>query len=103
MRVVIVTLTVVLMWSTTVLAVPKGRSLTFARSTMGKVVFDGTVHNNNAKNGCRQCHNPQLFPKMKQGTVHINMKNIYAGEQCGFCHNGKQAFSARGNCKRCHK
>ncbi|OQY20016.1 MAG: cytochrome C [Desulfobacteraceae bacterium 4572_35.1] len=89
--------------STDVLAVPRGKSITFPRSSNGKVIFDGTVHNNSAKKGCRQCHNPQLFPRMKQGTVHIIMKNIYAGEQCGSCHNGHQAFKARSNCGRCHK
>ena len=88
--------------ATNVLAVPKGKTLTFDKARMGAVTFDGTQHNGIAK-GCRECHNPELFPKMKKGTVTIKMKNIYAGEQCGFCHNGERAFKAKGNCKRCHK
>ncbi len=88
--------------ATSVYAVPKGRTLDFSKASRGNVVFDGTVHNAVTK-GCRECHNPQLFPKQKQGTVSIHMKNIYAGEQCGFCHNGKRAFRAQGNCKRCHQ
>jgi len=101
--VVLISFILVAAVATDVLAVPKGRTLTFDKAPMGKVVFDGTVHNNAAPKGCRECHNPQLFPKQEQGTVSIHMKNIYAGEQCGFCHNGKRAFRAQGNCKRCHK
>ncbi|MDY0190225.1 MAG: cytochrome c3 family protein [Desulfuromonas sp.] len=96
-------LVVIMALASTVYAVPKGRTLDFSGAAMGNVVFDGTVHNNAATKGCRECHNPQLFPKQKQGTVKITMKNIYAGEQCGFCHNGERAFRAQGNCTRCHK
>jgi c(7)-type cytochrome triheme protein len=88
--------------ATNVFAVPKGKTITFAKSSLGPVVFDGTLHNGIAKS-CGECHNPQLFPKMKQGTVSITMKNIYAGEQCGFCHNGERAFKAQVSCKNCHK
>ena len=87
--------------ATTACAVPKGRSITF-HAGKGNVTFDGSLHNQHAK-GCRQCHNPQVFPKMKQGTVHISMAEIYAGKQCGICHNGTAAFAAKGNCARCHK
>ncbi|MCD6525393.1 MAG: cytochrome C [Desulfuromonas sp.] len=90
-------------WSTTALAVPKGKSLTFDKAKMGVVTFDGTLHNSVAKKGCRECHNAGTFPQMKQGTVTITMENIYAGRQCGICHNGQRAFAAKGNCKKCHK
>lgn len=89
--------------ATNVMAVSKGNTLSFDKSRMGTVTFDGTRHNEIATKGCRECHNPELFPKMKQGTVAILMENIYAGEQCGFCHNGGRAFAAKGNCKRCHQ
>ena len=92
-----------LCWSTSVMAVPKGRTLTFSQSNMGPVTFDGTLHNNAAEKGCRDCHNPDVFPKMKQGSVQITMAKIYAGEQCGICHNGSRAFAAKGNCGKCHK
>ncbi|EAT16684.1 c(7)-type cytochrome triheme domain-containing protein [Desulfuromonas acetoxidans] len=92
-----------LCWSSTVLAVPKGKSLTFAGSSMGAVTFDGTLHNNAAEKGCRDCHNPDVFPKMKQGTVKITMAQIYAGKQCGICHDGGRAFAAKGHCAKCHK
>ncbi len=92
---------IIAMLSSTAFAVPKGKTLIFNKAAMGSVTFDGTLHNNHAK-GCRQCHNPQVFPKMKHGTVQITMKKIYAGAQCGICHNGNAAFKAKGNCKRCH-
>lgn len=83
-------------------AVPKTKTLEFTKSSMGTVTFSGKVH---AEAGikCKECHNKDAFPKMKQGTVTIKMSEIYAGKLCGICHNGQRAFSAKGNCKRCHK
>lgn len=99
----VVTMMVVSSWATNVLAVPKDKQLVFDQARMGVVTFDGTLHNNAAQKGCRECHNPQVFPQMKKGSVAITMKKIYAGEQCGICHNGERAFAAKGNCGRCHK
>ena len=82
-------------------AVPPGKTLTFDKSPMGPVVFSGTEHKE-AGLSCKDCHNPEMFPKMKKGTVEITMDKIYAGELCGKCHNGTRAFAAKGNCNRCH-
>lgn len=101
--IVLLVLVALACWSTSALAVPKGKSLSFDKAKIGAVSFDGTLHNEAAQKGCRECHNAEAFPKMKQGTVTITMKNIYAGEQCGICHNGQRAFAAKGNCKKCHK
>ncbi len=87
---------------TAALAVPPGKTLTFDKSPMGPVVFSGTIHKD-AGVSCKECHNPEMFPKMKQGTVEITMAKIYAGELCGKCHNGTRAFEAKKNCTRCHK
>ncbi|MEJ2201372.1 MAG: cytochrome c3 family protein [Desulfuromonadaceae bacterium] len=84
------------------LAVPAGKVLTFAGSPMGKVIFDGKIHQT-AGLKCMECHKDGMFPKMKQGTVRITMEEIYAGRLCGFCHDGKRAFAAKGDCARCHK
>jgi len=84
------------------LAVPPGKQLEFDKSPMGKVVFDGALHNK-AVSSCKECHNKDTFPSMKQGTVQITMEKIYAGQLCGICHNGTKAFDAKGNCNRCHK
>ena len=83
------------------MAVPAGKTLEFNKSPMGSVKFDGTLHKD-AGNKCKDCHNPEMFPKMKQGTVEITMNEIYAGKLCGVCHDGKRAFAAQGNCARCH-
>ena len=83
------------------LAVPGEKTLEFNKSPMGLVKFDGTVHKE-AGNKCKDCHNKEMFPKMKQGTVEITMEQIYAGKFCGVCHNGDRAFAAQGNCTRCH-
>ncbi|MDA8429455.1 MAG: cytochrome c3 family protein [Geobacteraceae bacterium] len=82
-------------------AVGPGKVLEFKGSPMGTVIFDGTVHKN-AGLTCSDCHNPVMFPKMKQGTVKITMNDLYAGKYCGRCHNGKKAFLIKENCTRCH-
>ena len=84
------------------LAVPPGKTLDFSKSPMGTVTFSGKIHAD-AGVKCMECHNAEVFPKMKQGTVEIKMDKIYAGELCGKCHNGKRAFSAKTSCNRCHK
>lgn len=83
------------------LAVPAGKTLEFSNSSEGTVIFDGKLHKE-AGNSCKDCHNNDVFPKMKQGTVTITMDEIYAGKYCGVCHNGQRAFDAKANCTRCH-
>ena len=87
--------------ATTVIAVPASKTLTFDKAAMGSVEFSGKVHKN-AGITCKECHNKEMFPKMKQGTVEITMKQIYAGDLCGKCHDGTRAFAAKKSCKRCH-
>jgi c(7)-type cytochrome triheme protein len=82
-------------------AVAPGMLLEFSNSPMGKVLFDGAVHQA-AGFSCQDCHNDWLFPKMKQGTTTITMAEITSGRMCGGCHNGVEAFAPEGNCERCH-
>jgi len=57
-------------------------------------------HQNHAKKfGCRECH-PAPF-QMKKGANRITMDEMYTGGNCGKCHNGKSAFSAK-ECAKCH-
>lgn len=100
-RLTILIVTVLFVSSSIVLAVPAKKTLEFNKSPMGVVTFDGTVHKE-AGVKCKGCHNKEMFPKMKQGTVTITMDEIYAGKLCGVCHNGGRAFDAKGNCNRCH-
>lgn len=94
-------ISVLLLSSGASLAVSESKTIEFNKSPMGVVYFDGTLHKE-AGNKCKDCHNTEMFPKMKQGTVEITMNDIYAGKLCGVCHNGKRAFDAQGNCARCH-
>lgn len=87
---------------TAAVAVPPGKTLSFDKSALGNVEFSGAVHKG-AGVSCKECHNKDMFPKMKKGTVEITMKRIYAGELCGSCHNGDRAFEAKKSCNRCHK
>lgn len=87
---------------TAAVAVPPGKELSFDKSSMGVVTFSGSIHKD-AGVSCKECHNKDMFPKMKQGTVEITMAKIYAGELCGTCHNGGRAFEAKKSCTRCHK
>ena len=93
--------TILFLSSSVALAVPAKKTIEFNKSPMGAVTFDGTVHKE-AGAKCKECHNSDMFPKMKQGTVTITMDEIYAGNLCGVCHNGGRAFDAKGNCARCH-
>ena len=86
---------------TAAVAVPAGRTLNFDKSPMGEVNFSGQIHKD-AGVKCADCHNKNMFPKMKQGTVSISMAEIYEGKFCGVCHNGERAFEAKKNCNRCH-
>jgi len=49
---------------------------------------------------CKVCH--QDIFAMKRWVNKISQKDIVEGKQCGVCHNGKLAFSAEKDCKRCH-
>jgi c(7)-type cytochrome triheme protein len=100
-QVTTISLIFAVMASVNALAVGTGKSLEFKGSPEGMVIFDGTAHKN-AGLTCADCHNPEVFPKMKQGTVKITMNDLYAGKYCGRCHDGKKAFMIKDNCTRCH-
>jgi len=87
--------------STSVIAVPPGKTIVYEDSKMGNVTFDGKIHADHGKK-CTDCH-PKLFP-MKKGATKITFTQHTAGkETCFACHNGKVAFKAMGNCAKCHK
>lgn len=102
MRTLSISFLLVIFISAVAFAVPSGKTLVFDKSPQGVVVFDGAKH---AEAGfkCTDCHNKDIFPKMKQGSETITMDAIRAGRLCGSCHNGKAAFQPEGNCTRCHK
>lgn len=50
---------------------------------------------------CQDCHN-KIFPSAKKRSI-TTMTAMETGKSCGSCHDGKQAFSVKGNCASCHK
>jgi c(7)-type cytochrome triheme protein len=100
-KIVLLLCIAVLCAATAAIAVPANRSLTYDKSAQGAVEFSGKKHAE-AGFSCADCHNPNLFAQMRKGGVEITMEKIYAGEQCGFCHNGNTAFEAKTSCNRCH-
>ncbi len=71
----------------------------FAYTSSGMLV--NFSHQNHAKKfGCGECH-PRLF-QMKKGGSKITMDDMYKGNSCGKCHNGKTAFSSH-ECQKCHQ
>ena len=95
-----ISLLIIAMTGSTTLAVGPGKFLEFKNNPRDVVIFDGTTHKN-AGLSCTDCHNQELFPKMKQGAVKITMNDLLAGKYCGKCHDGKSAFSIT-DCIRCH-
>jgi c(7)-type cytochrome triheme protein len=73
-----------------------GGKVEIQTKSVGKVVFDHTVHGTN----CSQCH-PKLFKK-SLNNPHLTMKQMERHRGCGFCHNGYRAFTVKANCTKCH-
>jgi c(7)-type cytochrome triheme protein len=65
----------------------------------GEVKFSHPFHLDMFK--CADCHT-KLFP-FKAVTKVFTMANMETGKGCGACHNGKDAFSVKGDCEKCHK
>jgi c(7)-type cytochrome triheme protein len=65
----------------------------------GDVKFSHGFHLDMYK--CEDCHTKR-FP-YKAGVKHFGMAGMEAGNSCGGCHNGKDAFSVKGDCDKCHK
>lgn len=83
-----------------VLALVGGGDITL-KSKGGKVVFSHETHVSGSGLKCTACHD-KLFTSSKKHK-HMTMKAMQKGKFCGACHNGKIAFSVKGDCARCHK
>ena len=95
------TIMVAVMFVGSAMAVPPGKTVDFAGSANGKVVFDGKAHADKGLK-CNDCHT-KIFPMKKGGTY--TMADMNAGKNCGECHNGTKAFksSEAADCGKCHK
>jgi c(7)-type cytochrome triheme protein len=66
----------------------------------GGSVFSHAVHLDMSF-GCNDCHNKIFIPGSNR--ISHTMLDMEAGQSCGVCHNGKTAFSVKGDCQKCHK
>jgi c(7)-type cytochrome triheme protein len=64
--------------------------------TVGDVSFSHSIHGAR----CNECH-PKIFKKQSNSN-HVSMQAMEQGKSCGACHNGRQAFSVKGDCVVCH-
>lgn len=79
--------------------VMKGRIQEMEAKGLPPVLFPHWVHR--LIYDCKACHQ-ELFA-MKRGANGLSQAKIIGGAQCGACHNGTTSFSAKENCKRCHR
>ncbi len=71
------------------------------KSKGGDISFSHEVHVSGAGQKCTYCHD-KLYTNSKKHKKVI-MKEMQKGKSCGSCHNGKTAFSVKGDCAKCHK
>ena len=50
---------------------------------------------------CAECHNKLFIPGPNR--ISRTMEDMEKGQGCGACHDGKTAFSVKGDCQKCHK
>ncbi|QXE91427.1 cytochrome c3 family protein [Geomonas subterranea] len=67
----------------------------------GNVLFSHDSHVGGGQLSCTECHD-KLYLTIKQHKK-VTMKQMQQGKSCGACHNGKKAFSVKGQCAKCHK
>ena len=82
------------------LAIVGGGDITL-KSRQGDVLFSHDLHVARVGAKCQQCHDSLYTNAVQHKSV--TMRQMQEGKSCGACHNGKQAFSVKADCARCHK
>lgn len=90
----------IMLTATSVLAAVGGGDITL-KNKGGDVVFSHDTHVEGMSLACTDCHD-KLYLSKGQHKV-VTMKQMQKGKSCGTCHNGKKAFSVKGDCAKCHK
>ncbi len=84
---------------------PKDLTLPQGTDSPGQVVFSHASHVDSGKPACTACH-PKLFRMLSRGTATpagtITHARMEKGQQCGVCHNGKDAHGFD-DCASCHR
>lgn len=86
---------------TSALAVVGGGDVALKAKGAGDVLFSHAPHVDKAGLGCKECHTRLYLDTKKHRKV--TMKEMAQGKSCGACHDGKRAFSVKGDCGKCHK
>ena len=89
-----------LLVATSALAAVGGGDITM-KNKGGDVMFSHEAHVDGMAQACIECHD-KLYTSSKQHKA-VTMKQMQKGKSCGACHNGKKAFSVKGDCAKCHK
>ena len=95
-----ITVIALLLVATPVLAADRGKDITL-KNKGGDVIFRHEIHVDGMALACTECHDKLYLSKGQHKTV--TMKQMQKGKSCGACHNGKKAFSVKGDCAKCHK
>jgi len=75
------------------------KELTFEVKDAGNVAFSHKSHT--GLYSCGECHASLFAPS--RSTTKVSMKEMESGKFCGACHDGKNAFSVKDKCEKCHK
>lgn len=94
------TMLVLLLLATPLFAEVGGGDVTI-KYKKGEVVFSHDSHVGGMALTCTECHDKLYLSKGQHKAV--TMKQMQKGKSCGACHNGKKAFSVKGDCAKCHK
>jgi c(7)-type cytochrome triheme protein len=99
--VIVLSLLIPVAFAVNAFAVGSGKTVEYAGTSAGKVVFDGKSHADKGAK-CTDCHT-KIYP-MKKGPS-VTMAEMNGGKSCGTCHNGEKAFKTndQANCNKCHK
>lgn len=98
-RCVAVVAAIVLLGAGSALAAVGGGDITL-KNTGGDVIFSHEIHVDGMVLACTECH-AELYTSAKQHKV-VTMQQMEKGKSCGACHDGKKAFSVKGDCAKCH-
>jgi c(7)-type cytochrome triheme protein len=78
-----------------------GGDIVYTPAKSKKVTFSHDFHEKDLGLTCQKCH-PSLYIT-KEKDKPATMAEMNQGKSCGACHNGKEAFTSKGNCSKCHK
>lgn len=84
---------------------PKDYAFPRSADSPGVVTFSHESHVDAARPTCTSCH-PRVFRMLEPGApaagTRVGHQAMEAGQQCGACHNGKDA-TGLDDCETCHR